>query len=415
MFGAPPKPAMRPSVAVELLPVEIDLQRRADEHVAGVVAGHLAERAVGAQRAVAPGEEHVRTARRCSPPCRARSRSECTDSTKPASMAGISVGCGLSAQCRQILPLSPSARGVGGQQQLDRGGVEADAVIQALHAVLGVDALDGHHRHQHLDLGDLRRVAREQRLDVVRAAAPARRSRPSRPGMSTRGSRVDELVDLRDDDAARERRGLDDGRRVLGVRAGVEVALRVGRLRRDQAHVRRQVDEVAAEELEVGVDRADLDAARRCTSCASRAACGPENEKSSRVAMPRSKTSRCSGSASTDCTMCRSCTRCGSTRRQRLGQEVGLLLVVAFEADAVARFDHRLQQRDGIGRSTRLPSASGAARAIRAARLRALRSHWRRLGVGTVCSVAEDQSTVAPESLTTFAHFTVSFLMRSAN
>src|SRR5258708_1141291 len=38
-------------------------------------------------------------------------------------------------------------------------------------------------------------------------------------------------------------------------------------------------------------------------SCASRAACGPENEKSSRDAMPRSKPSRCSGSASTACTM----------------------------------------------------------------------------------------------------------------
>ena len=43
--------------------------------------------------------------------------------------------------------------------------------------------------------------------------------------MSTRGNGVDELVDLRDDDAALERGRLDDGRRVLGVRAGVEVAV----------------------------------------------------------------------------------------------------------------------------------------------------------------------------------------------
>jgi len=33
---------------------------------------------------------------------------ECTDSIQPASIAGISAGCGLSAQCRQILPLRPS-------------------------------------------------------------------------------------------------------------------------------------------------------------------------------------------------------------------------------------------------------------------------------------------------------------------
>jgi hypothetical protein len=91
--------------------------------------------------------------------------------------------------------------GIGRQQQLDGGGVEADAVVQALHAVLGVDALDGHHRHQHLDLGNLRRVAREQRLDVVGARATAPRSPPSRPARR-RAAPVHQLVDLGDDDAA---------------------------------------------------------------------------------------------------------------------------------------------------------------------------------------------------------------------
>jgi hypothetical protein len=40
--------------------------------------------------------------------------------------------------------------------------------------------------------------------------------------------------------------GLDDGRRVLGVGAGVEVALGIGRLRGDQRDLGREVDEVAA-------------------------------------------------------------------------------------------------------------------------------------------------------------------------
>ncbi len=39
--------------------VEVDLQGRADEQVAGVVARRLAERAVAAQAAVGAGEEHV--------------------------------------------------------------------------------------------------------------------------------------------------------------------------------------------------------------------------------------------------------------------------------------------------------------------------------------------------------------------
>ena len=152
--------------------------------------------------------------------------------------------------------------GIGRQQQLDRGGVETDAVVEPLHAVLRVDALDGHHRHQHLDLADLRGVPGEERLDHVRRRRRDDYIDPT-AGMSTRGNRIDALVDLRDHDAAAERGRLDDRRGVLGVRAGVEIALGIGRLRRDQAHLRRQVDEVACEEFEVGVDRADLHAAGR--------------------------------------------------------------------------------------------------------------------------------------------------------
>ena len=36
-------------------------------------------------------------------------------------------------------------------------------------------------------------------------------------------------------------------------------------------------------------------------------------------------------------------------RREGLGQEIGLLLVVALEADAVAGLDHRFQQRPRLG------------------------------------------------------------------
>jgi hypothetical protein len=54
MLGAPPKPAMRPERRGGAVAVEIDLQGRADEQVAGVVAGRLAEGAVAAQAAVGP-------------------------------------------------------------------------------------------------------------------------------------------------------------------------------------------------------------------------------------------------------------------------------------------------------------------------------------------------------------------------
>ena len=55
--------------------------------------------------------------------------------------------------------------------------------------------------------------------------------------------------------------------------------------------------------------------------------------------MPRLEQVDVLGSASTDCTMCRSWTRFGIDRSERVGEEVRLLLVVAFEADAVAGFD----------------------------------------------------------------------------
>ena len=45
---------------------------------------------------------------------------------------------------------------------------------------------------------------------------------------------VDDLVDLRDDDAALEGGRLDHRRRVLGVRARVEIAVAVGADRGDQ-------------------------------------------------------------------------------------------------------------------------------------------------------------------------------------
>ena len=48
--------------------------------------------------------------------------------------------------------------------------------------------------------------------------------------------------------------------------------------------------------------------------------------------------------------MCRSWTLAGSTASKRGGEEIGLLLVVALQADPVAGPDHGLQQRGGVAR-----------------------------------------------------------------
>jgi hypothetical protein len=67
----------------------------------------VCENARLAHRAIGTGEEHIaRAAMYFSMP--SSEPNECTDSTKPDSMAGISAGCGFSAQCWQIFPFRPS-------------------------------------------------------------------------------------------------------------------------------------------------------------------------------------------------------------------------------------------------------------------------------------------------------------------
>jgi hypothetical protein len=126
------------------------------------------------------------------------------------------------------LSLEPERGGIGRQQQLDGGGVEADAMVERFYLVLGIDALDGHHRHQDLHFGNLRRIAREQRLDVVRRWRGHDEVDPVGRNVDPR-HHVDDTVDLRDHDAAAEGGGFDDDGRVFGIGAGVEIAVAVRR------------------------------------------------------------------------------------------------------------------------------------------------------------------------------------------
>ena len=146
------------------------------------------------------------------------------------------------------------------QQQFDRCRVEADAVVEPLDPVFGVDALDRHHGHQHLDLGDLRRIAGEQRLDVVRLGRldhevdPVARHVNAGQGL-TISLTCAITMPLRNAVAST----------MAGVSSVFGPVYRlprgIGGLRGDEAHLRCQVDEIASEQFEIGVDRADLDAA----------------------------------------------------------------------------------------------------------------------------------------------------------
>ena len=246
-------PVLRDRRAVAL---EVNLQRRADEQVGRIQPGDLAIHPVRPHRAVPPVEVDVRSGAHVL--VHADFRAEAVDLLDPAGLDGgdqrrVRVERPMGAD----LALEAKLVGVGRQQQLDGGGIEADAVVEPLDAVLGIDALDGHHRRQDHGFRDLRRVAGEQRLDVERLGGlhdevdmVARHVHP--------GQRVHDLVDLCHPDALLEGRRLDDHRGVLGVRPHVQVALAVGGAGQGEGDVRGQVHEVAGEQLDVGVDRAKL-------------------------------------------------------------------------------------------------------------------------------------------------------------
>lgn len=128
-----------------------------------------------------------------------------------------------------------------------------------------VDAADRHHRHEDLHLGDVARVSGEQRLDLVRAVGGDDEVDPASGDVDARQVllAVDQFVDLGDDDAVAEGRGLDEGRGVLGVGTGVEVAVPVGGVGGDQGHLGDQVDEQPPVQLDVRVNGADLHLAVR--------------------------------------------------------------------------------------------------------------------------------------------------------
>lgn len=190
--------------------------------------------------------------------------------------------------------------------------------------------------------------AREQRLDVERPPRLDDEMHAVARNVDARHL-VDDAVDLRDHDAVLERGGFDDGRRVLGVRAGVQVAVGVGADGGDQRDLRRQIDEVAREQLEIRVHRAERDLAAEQQlrdALRLRARIGEveplRDAALEHVEMLGQHDARLHHVQVVDLRVV--------DVGERDGEQVGLLLVVAFEAHAIARPQHRFEQRDGVAR-----------------------------------------------------------------
>ncbi|MCY1398694.1 hypothetical protein D9M71_137300 [compost metagenome] len=209
--------------------IAINLQGRTNKQVNRVLPCQLAEHAVRAQRTVAPGEEHIRA--RGDVLLHAQFGAEAMHALHPTAFDGRDQGgMGVEGPVAADLALQAQRFAVGGQDQFDGGGVEADTMVERLHIVLFVDAADGHHRHQHMHRLDVAWVAGEQRLDVERLVRHHHKIDPGRWDVDSRqfADIIHQLVDLDDDDTVAEGRRLNQRRGVLGAGAGVDVARTVG-------------------------------------------------------------------------------------------------------------------------------------------------------------------------------------------
>jgi hypothetical protein len=259
---------------------------------------------------------------------------QCTLSTQPDSMAAD-------------LALQAELLAIGRQQQLDGGRVEADAVVQRLHAMALVDAADRHHAHQDVHRLDEARVAREQRFDVKRFVRLDHEIDPRTGDVDPRQVLrvVDDLVDLGNDDAVLEGGRFDQRRRVLGARPRVQVAGAVGLVAGHHHHVRRQVDVQARVQLDVGVQRADLQRAllQELRDAQALRAGEREIELAGDAALEQVEVLR---QADARHDHVQALHLAGIDLHQGAREEVGLFLIVTLEYDAVAADDQALQRFD---------------------------------------------------------------------
>ena len=237
--------------------LQINLKGRANKHIAGIEPGNLAEGAIRAQRAIGTGEVNVRAG--ADIVVHPDLRSERVDLLHPA-------GLDRRNQCRvrierkagSHLALQSQPLAICWQQKFNRSRVEPDTVVQPLDAIGCVNAFDRQHGGENLALGNRAWVAREQRFDKERLVR-LHHEVHAIAGNVDPWHLVHNLVDLRDDHAIFEGGCLNDRRRIFRVGSGIEIAVPVRADRRDQGDMRRQVDEVAGEQLQIGVNRPQLD------------------------------------------------------------------------------------------------------------------------------------------------------------
>lgn len=114
----------------------------------------------------------------------------------------------------------------GRENQFYSSGIEAYAVVQNLYAVFSIDAFDSHHSFEDTFVGDLCRVAGEQRVQHVRCRAFDDIVNPVSRDIDS-WQFVNNLVDLENYDALVEFGCFNDSWCIFSGETGVDVAFSI--------------------------------------------------------------------------------------------------------------------------------------------------------------------------------------------
>ena len=244
------------------------------------------------------------------------------------------------------LALQAKLLAVGGQQQLDGRTVKADAMVETLHAVLGINALNDHHAHQDIGILDELGVAGEQGLHGVGLIGRDDEIYPAAGDIHT-GQVLYDLIHLRNDDTALAGRGFHQGGGLLGAVAGKQVAVLVGLVGSHQANIGDEIHKQAGIDLQVCIKVADLHLAlgKHLAESLRLRTCKGEIHRAGN-ALLKVIQMLAAGDGGDDHGQV--VDDLGVDLRQRSRQEGRLLLIVALQHHLIAGVNDRLHQLDDI-------------------------------------------------------------------
>ena len=219
-------------------------------------------------------------------------------------------------------------------------------MVETLHAVLGINALNDHHAHQDIGILDELGVTGEQGLHGVGLIGRDDEIYPAAGDIHT-GQVLYDLIHLRNDNTALAGGCLHQGGGLLGAVSGKQVAVLIGLIGSHQAYIGDQIHKQAGIDLQISIKVANL-----------HLAFGQHLAESLRLRTCKGEIHR-AGNALLKVIQMLAAGNGGNDHgqvvhhfgvhfRQRSRQEGRLLLIVALQHHLIAGVNDRLHQLDDI-------------------------------------------------------------------